>query len=288
MINTSAARQHAGASASEAYDGSVPGGYSLRKSVAVVTGGGGLIGVSIASLLATIGAHIVVVDTDEGRGQTAVARILADGGAATALTADVGDELAVNNLFAAIDRLGYPLRVLVNCAAPVALALQEQPAADIVVSTWDEMLRISLRGTMLCCRAALRRMVAYRAGSIVNISSVHAHGGDLTMVAYPVAKAGIIALTRSIATQYGRASIRCNVVSPGTIPPDQIAQVDIERRLQHQAIERAGQPRDIAAAVAYLATDASSFVTGQELIVDGGLLCHLPSFATGGHVQKSR
>jgi NAD(P)-dependent dehydrogenase (short-subunit alcohol dehydrogenase family) len=261
---------------------------SLAGTAAVVTGGAGLIGASVGAVLARHGAQVVIIDTDRERAQHVAGDIEADGGAAVALEADVGDEADVGNVFAAVDGLEVPLRVLVNCAAPVALALQEVPAAEIAVSLWDEMHRIVLRGTMLCCRAALQRMVVNGGGAIVNISSVHAHAGDLTLVAYPVAKAGIVALSRSIATQYGRAGIRCNVVSPGTIPPQAMAQDDIARRVQHQAIDRAGMPNDIAQAVAYLATDAASFVTGQELIVDGGMLCHLPSFATGGHVQRGR
>jgi NAD(P)-dependent dehydrogenase (short-subunit alcohol dehydrogenase family) len=261
---------------------------SLAGTAAVVTGGGGLIGASISNVLARQGAQIVIIDTDETRAQQVAAGIVADGGDAVALKADIGDEADVTDAFAAIAELGVPLRVLVNCAAPITLALQETPAAEIVVSTWDEMIRIALRGTMLCCRSALQRMVDNRCGAIVNISSVHAHAGDLALVAYPVAKAGIVALSRSIATQYGRAGIRCNVVSPGTIPPKGMSETDIERRVRHQAIDRTGVPNDIAQAVAYLATDASSFVTGQELIVDGGVLCHLPSFATGGHVQRAR
>jgi NAD(P)-dependent dehydrogenase (short-subunit alcohol dehydrogenase family) len=260
--------------------------HSLAGTAAVVTGGAGLIGAGIATVLARYGARIVIVDTDADRARTVVNYIEANGGIALALEADVGDEADVANAFDAVDRLDVPLRVLVNCAAPVTLALQEAPAAEIAVPVWDEMIRIALRGTMLCCRAALRRIVDHGCGAIVNISSVHAHAGDLALVAYPVAKAGIVALSRSIATQYGRAGVRCNVVSPGTIPPETMAHHDIARRVQHQAIDRAGLPDDIAQAVAYLATDVASFVTGQELIVDGGVLCHLPSFATGGNVQR--
>jgi NAD(P)-dependent dehydrogenase (short-subunit alcohol dehydrogenase family) len=259
----------------------------LAGTAAVVTGGAGLIGASISAVLARHGAEIVIVDANRERALCVAADIEAAGGAAVAVEADVGNETDVENAFDAVDRLGVPLRVLVNCAAPVALALQESPAAAIAVSVWDEMIRIALRGTMLCCRSALQRMVGNHRGAIVNISSVHAHAGDLALVAYPVAKAGIVALSRSVATQYGRAGIRCNVVSPGTIPPEGMTDQDIERRVRHQAIDRPGVPNDIAQAVAYLATDASSFVTGQELIVDGGMLCHLPSFATGGHVQHS-
>ena len=101
---------------------------------------------------------------------------------------------------------------------------------------------------MLCSRAALRRMVL-AGGCIVNISSIHAYAGDLALVAYPVAKAGIIALTRAIATQYGRAGVRCNAVCPGTIPPPDLSAADLARRLRHQAIERPGDPDDIAQAV---------------------------------------
>jgi NAD(P)-dependent dehydrogenase (short-subunit alcohol dehydrogenase family) len=265
--------------------GLITAGRSLAGTAAVVTGGAGLIGASIAKALASHGARIVIVDTDRERGLRVAADIDAGGGA-VAVQVDVGDEAGVASAFDAVDGLGVPLRVLVNCAAPVSLALQESPAAEVAVSIWDEIIRVALRGTMLCCRAALQRMVDNRGGAIVNISSVHAHAGDLALVAYPVAKAGIVALSRSIATQYGRAGIRCNVVSPGTIPPEAMAQNDIERRVRHQAIDRAGVPNDIAQAVAYLATEASSFVTGQELIVDGGVLCHLPSFSTGGHVRR--
>jgi NAD(P)-dependent dehydrogenase (short-subunit alcohol dehydrogenase family) len=261
---------------------------SLAGTAAVVTGGAGLIGAGVATVLARHGALVVIVDTEQDRAQAVVGHIAASGGVALALEADVGDEADVANAFDTVDRLHVPLQVLVNCAAPLTLALREVPAAEIAVPMWDEMIRIVLRGTMLCCRAALQRMVDNGSGAIVNISSVHAHAGDLALVAYPVAKAGILALSRSIATQYGRAGVRCNVVSPGTIPPETMAQHDIARRVQHQAIDRAGLPDDIAQAVGYLATDAASFVTGQELIVDGGVLCHLPSFATGGHVQRSR
>jgi NAD(P)-dependent dehydrogenase (short-subunit alcohol dehydrogenase family) len=182
---------------------------------------------------------------------------------------------------------GPGVGVLVNSAAPVALALRERPADRLEVATWDEMLRVALRGTMLCSRAALGRMVPAGDGAIVNISSIHAYAGDLALVAYPVAKAGIIALTRAIATQYGRSGVRCNVVCPGTIPPPDLSPADLARRLRHQAIGRPGDPDDIAQAVAYLAGPAASFITGQALVVDGGVLCHLPSFADGGHVQAS-
>jgi NAD(P)-dependent dehydrogenase (short-subunit alcohol dehydrogenase family) len=272
------------------------GDYDLDGRVAVVTGGAGLIGAGIAAVLAQRGARVLVVDLDERRAEAVARGICEAGGLAAAVAADVGDEAAVERAFAHADALGTGspgsagstgVGVLVNCAAPVALALRERPADRLEVATWDEMLRVALRGTMLCSRAALARMVPAGGGAIVNISSIHAYAGDLALVAYPVAKAGIIALTRAIATQYGRSGIRCNAVCPGTIPPPGLPAADLARRLRHQAIERPGDPDDVAQAVAYLAGPAASFITGQALVVDGGVLCHLPSFADGGHIQAS-
>jgi NAD(P)-dependent dehydrogenase (short-subunit alcohol dehydrogenase family) len=261
--------------------------YDLDGRAVVVTGGAGLIGAGIAAVFAQRGARVLVVDVDERRAQAVARGISEAGGIAAAVAADVGDEADVDRAFARADVLGAPVGVLVNCAAPVSLALREQPAGQLSVATWDETIRVALRGTMLCCRAALRRMVPAGGGCIVNISSIHAYAGDVALVAYPVAKAGIIALTRTIATQYGRAGVRCNAVCPGTIPPPGLAVADLARRLRHQAIERPGDPDDIAQAVAYLAGPAASFITGQALVVDGGVLCHLPSYADGGHVQPS-
>jgi NAD(P)-dependent dehydrogenase (short-subunit alcohol dehydrogenase family) len=151
--------------------------HGLAGTAAVVNGGAGLIGAGIATVLARYGARMVIVDTDAGRARTVVSHIESNDGVALALEADVGDEADVANAFDAVDRLDVPLRVLVNCAAPVTLALQELPAAELAVPVWDEMIRIVLRGTMLCCRAALQRMVDNGCGAIVNISSVHAHAG---------------------------------------------------------------------------------------------------------------
>ena len=106
-------------------------GRSLAGTAAVVTGGAGLIGASIANLLARQGAQIVIVDTDHTRAQQVAAGIVGDGGDVVSLEADIGDEADVTDAFAAIDELGAPLQVLVNCAAPIALALQETPAAEI-------------------------------------------------------------------------------------------------------------------------------------------------------------
>ena len=262
--------------------------YDLDGRVAVVTGGAGHIGAGLAAVLAQRGARVLVVDLDQRRAEAVARGICEAGGVAAAVAADVGDEAGVERAFARADALGAGSAgagVLVNCAAPVALALREQPADRLEVATWDEMLRVALRATMLCCRAALRRMVPAGGGAIVNISSIHAYAGDLALVAYPVAKAGIIALTRAVATQYGRAGVRCNAVCPGTIPPPDLPTADLARRLRHQVIERPGDPDDVAQAVAFLAGPAASFITGQALVVDGGVLCHLPSYADGGHVQ---
>jgi NAD(P)-dependent dehydrogenase (short-subunit alcohol dehydrogenase family) len=116
-------------------------------------------------------------------------------------------------------------------------------------------------------------------GSIVNIASTHAHGGDPELTAYPTAKAGLLGLTRTIATQYGAAGIRCNTVTLGTYLAASAPAEWRASKIRHQLLARSGEPADAANAVAFLASPASSFVTGADLAVDGGVLAHLPSYA---------
>jgi NAD(P)-dependent dehydrogenase (short-subunit alcohol dehydrogenase family) len=259
----------------------------LDDKVAVVTGGGGLIGSAVAALLANYGARVAVVDIVAHRAEAVAREIAAADADAIPFTADIADEHAVAELFQEIEARFAGVDALVNCAAPLGLVREERPLAELSVPVWDDMMRIAVRGTMLCSRAALQLMIAAGSGSIVNVSSIHAFAGDTSLVAYPAAKAAIVALTRSTATQYGRHGVRCNVVCPGTIPPSDTDASVIERRVRHQAIGRPGVPRDVADAVAFLVSDESSFITGQALTVDGGVLMHLPSYAEGGNVPPS-
>ena len=252
--------------------------------VAVVTGGGGLIGSAIAELLAAQGANVAVVDIDGGRADAVVKSIVHEGRRASSFVADVADETSVAALFGELEESFGHVDALVNGAAPLRLVAAERPVAELHLDDWDAILQGTLRASLLCTRAALGLMTK-NSGSIVNISSIHAFAGDTTLVAYPAAKAALGALTRTVATQYGRLGIRCNAVCPGTIPPPDLDVGEIDRRVRHQVIGRQGTPRDVANATLFLLSDESSFITGQTLAVDGGVLIHLPSYAEGGNVK---
>jgi NAD(P)-dependent dehydrogenase (short-subunit alcohol dehydrogenase family) len=252
----------------------------------VVTGAGGLIGSAVSVGLAADGYNVAVVDIDEPASRACSSAIERDGGWARPFVADVSDAHAVEALFADIDRQMPPISGVVTCAAPLALLAKERPLADADVTVWDEIVRVALRGTMLAMRAGTRAMLPRGDGAIVAVSSIHADAGDSTLVAYPAAKAAIVALARSVATQYGRNGIRCNVVSPGTIAGTDVDPAAIERRLRHQVLDRRGQADDVANAIRFLISDRAAFITGQVLTVDGGVLMHLPSYADGGNVIK--
>jgi NAD(P)-dependent dehydrogenase (short-subunit alcohol dehydrogenase family) len=250
----------------------------LDGKVAVVTGGGGLIGSAVAALLAQQGAAVAIVDIAAEPAAAVAEGIASSGASAVPFAADVADTDAVDLLFADLAARFQQIHIHVNCAAPLGLVPDERPLADLSLDVWDEMMRVALRGTMLCSRAAIPLLRDAGGGSIVNVSSIHALAGDSAVSAYPAAKAGIVALTRSIATQYGHHKVRCNVVCPGTIPSPTTSQSDVARRVRHQVIDRAGTPADVANAVVFLASDEASFITG-------GVLIHLPSYADGGNMQ---
>jgi NAD(P)-dependent dehydrogenase (short-subunit alcohol dehydrogenase family) len=253
--------------------------------VAIVTGAASGIGRATALLLAREGARVVIADRD-GAGAERVAReIEAAGGQAQAARVDVSEEPEVEAMVAAaVARFGG-LHVLHNNAALTDLAQHALDASLVAMQPkdWDRSLAVNLRGAMLCAKHSIPHMIRSGGGSIVNMSSNQALSGDLTQFAYAAAKAGVAQLTRSIATAYGRQGIRANTISPGMIrtpgseaacPPEVFAMIE-----SHSLVGRNGEPLDIAWAVLFLASDESSFITGQTLCVDGGQLAHLPHYA---------
>jgi NAD(P)-dependent dehydrogenase (short-subunit alcohol dehydrogenase family) len=257
----------------------------LDGKAAIVTGGAGFIGSEIAALLARQGALVAVVDLDGDRAAAVTKEISDSGGTASAWTGDLSDESFVSQVFQEMAGALGRVDILVNTAAPLGLVRLERPLAQMPLDVWDQMIQGALRATMLCSRAALPYLQAREGGAIVNLSSIHALAGDTSVVAYAAAKAAIVSLTRSIATQYGRSGVRCNAVCPGTIAPPGTGVDLVAGRVRHQAIGRAGQPGDVAAAVLFLVSDEASFVTGQTITVDGGVLMHLPSYADGSNIQ---
>lgn len=247
--------------------------------VAIVTGAGRGIGRAIAERFATAGAAVVVADIDAESTRETVERIRSDGGTATAVPTDVSDATEVRSLVDATVDDHESLDVLVNNAGG---SFDDDNLHRVSEAVWDQNIDVNLKGTFLCSREALPAMVASGGGSMVHMSSVNGLTG-IGLTAYSAAKSGILALSRNIATQYGRHGIRSNAICPGTIETE-TRQEEMEEAggsetrdewLQQYPVGRFGRPSDVAEAALFLASDRSQFVSGTKLVVDGGLTAGL-------------
>ena len=249
----------------------------LEGKVAVVTGAAMGIGRSTAVLMAKEGAKVVVADVDEEKGEETSRTIERAGGEALFARADVSSsedvEAAINT---AVDVFGG-IDVLHNNAA-VALGAN---VVDTTDELWERVLDVNLGGVYRGCRYAIPHMIRRGGGSIVNSASVQALRGFAGWAAYAASKGGIVSLTQQVALEYAKHNIRVNCIAPGTImtplnekvfeeaeDPDAL----LETWNRMHPVGRFGQPEEVAEAVLFLASDASSFVTGHCLAVDGGLL----------------
>jgi NAD(P)-dependent dehydrogenase (short-subunit alcohol dehydrogenase family) len=256
--------------------------------VAIVTGGAGNIGRATARLLAAEGAAVTVADLGATEAEAVVAAIEADGGTARAQVVDVTDPDAVAAMVRDTVAAYGGLDVLHNNAAAIALNAKDQDVVTMDLDTWHRVIEVNLTGPMLGCRYAIPAMLERGAGAIVNTASAAAFYGSRTLAAYGTSKAGLVALTRYVATAYGDRGIRCNAVAPGVVVDQATQDVlggPMGDRLRHYTVShlvgRLGYPDEIAAAVAYLASDDGAFVTGETLRVDGGMTAHSPSHGAG-------
>ena len=253
----------------------------LEGKVALVTGGAGGIGNATVRTLAGSGASVVVVDID-GEGADAVAAAVeASGKAALALQADLSEE---EEVIAAIDatvaRFGR-LDVLHNNAALTDsdFLSRDTQVTDLSLDVWERTMAVNLRSQMLTCKHAVPAMVANGGGSIINMSSGAAFKGDRTRTAYGVSKAGVNALTMYAATAHGKQGVRVNTIVPGLIITDAVRAHLSEGMLA--GLGRAtltpflGQPEDIANLVLFLASEDSRYITGQMIVIDGGMSAHV-------------
>jgi 3-oxoacyl-[acyl-carrier protein] reductase len=248
---------------------------SLAGRVAIVTGGARGFGQAIALACAAEGASVVIADIDGERAADVAARIEALGGSALAVRTDVSAADSVAAMAgAALGRFGR-IDVLVNNAAIVDVA--RQPSDLIPEEEWDRVMLVNVKGPWLCVRAVLPAMREQRGGKIINLSSDLILSGVPGLLHYVASKGALTAMTRSLARELGPDGICVNAVAPGLTTTDAAmthGQEAAERSIRTRAIPRAQTPDDITGTVVFLASDASSFMTGQLLVVNGGSVLH--------------
>lgn len=244
--------------------------FSLKDRVAMVTGASYGIGRATSLALAEAGAKVVAAARTREKLESLVGEIQAAGGEALAVTMDVADPLQVKAGFQqALERFGQ-LDILVNNAGIVRDGL----ALRMKLDDWDAVLRTNLTGAHLCTQQAMAAMVKRRYGRIINITSIVAQTGNAGQANYVAAKAGLIGLTRAIATEIASRNITVNAIAPGFIATpmtDPLPQNVKDKLLESIPLGRLGTDREVAAAVVFLASDEAAYITGAVLDVNGGM-----------------
>jgi len=251
-------------------------GTRLENKVAFITGAGRGIGRAIAHKMADEGARVGLVDIDVASAQSVADELLKRGSQALAIQTDITREADVQTAVSGVlERFGR-IDILVNNAGKNFY----YDAATMSEADWDHAMNVDVKGAWLCCKHVLPSMKSAKAGSIVNIASVHARITAPGHFPYAAAKSALVGLTRNLALDYAPYNIRVNAICPGWVRTalvqgwfDQQADPKAaeERVLNFQPLRRIGTPEEIANFVAFVASDEASFITGAELVIDGGM-----------------
>ncbi len=246
--------------------------FDLSHKTAVVTGGNSGIGYAIAEGLARCGAKVVIANRTERTGQAAAERLVSQGLQAEAVPTDVSSGASVARLVEVVLQRHEHIDILVNSAAVIL----RKPAEEFTEDEWDRIMDTNLRGAFLCCRDVGRHMIQRRKGKIINISSNVSQVVQPLRSVYCVSKAGLSHLTRALGLEWAQYGVNVNAIGPGPTITELNKKYfadnprDLQDRLTMIPMGRMGAPADHVGAAVYLASEASDYMTGQTLIVDGG------------------
>ncbi|SHF47912.1 gluconate 5-dehydrogenase [Desulforamulus putei DSM 12395] len=247
--------------------------FDLNGKVAIFVGGGGGLGRTISLGLARAGANVIPVSRNKERNREVVEEIVALGRKSLLTSVDVTDEQDVKRLVDEVMAKFGHIDILINAAGKN----YKKPALELTGEEWDDVLAVNLKGTFLACKAVGEKMIAQKSGKIINIASLGSHLGITRSAAYCASKGAVLQLTKVLAAEWAPYGINVNCISPGyfkTPLTEKMLSVKetYDKIVNRTPMQRLGLPEDLVGATIFLCSDASNFVTGSTIAVDGGFL----------------